>query len=198
MHAKKLSGGVLDKVAHFDAKADVEEYIREIGIPASFLLPGFFMSNLPRKMLRPSPVTNAWAFALPIPTNTPIPVIDTEADTGKFVKGMIIHRDRVLGKRILRYISYYTPTQIVEEFKELKPEAGKDAVAMVVPDDVFKGFWAEFGMPETIQEEMLQNMKLMSEYGYYAGEDLMESHSVSRTTQHRMVFANSTRFSMSH
>lgn len=164
---------------HFDSKAEVEQYIRDIGVPASFFLPGFFMSNIPGKMLRPSPVTGAYTLALPIPTTSPMPLIDTETDTGKFVKGILLNREKVLGKRILGAADYYTPTQIVDTFKASKPADSKDAVAVEIQGEVFKGFLAKTGAPPAIQEEMLQNMQLMPQFGYYGGESLAESHSVS-------------------
>jgi hypothetical protein len=41
-----VSGGRLRSIHHFDSKADVETYIRSIHVPASFVNPGCFMSNL--------------------------------------------------------------------------------------------------------------------------------------------------------
>ena len=143
---------------------------------------GFFMSNLPGKMLRPNPQTNAYAVALPIPTNSPIPLLDTEADTGKFVKGMLLNPQKTLGKRIYGATDYYTPEQIIDEFKAFKPEASKDAKAMELPHAVFKGILGKTGAPEPIQEEMLQNMLLMSTYGYFGGDSLAESQAVSDAT----------------
>jgi uncharacterized protein YbjT (DUF2867 family) len=99
-------------VHHFDSKAEVEQYIRDIGVPSTFFLPGFFMSNLPGKMIRPSPVTGAYTLALPIPTTSPMPLIDTETDTGKFVKAIFLNGPKVFGKQILGATDYYTPAQV--------------------------------------------------------------------------------------
>ncbi len=137
------------------------------------------MSNLPGKMFRPNPQTNEYTLALPIPVTSPMPLLDTEDDTGKFVKGILLNREKTLGKRIFGATAYYTPEQIVEEFKALKPEASKGAKAVQVPHEVFKGFLAQTGAPEATQDEMLQNMRLMPEFGYYGNACLDESHSVS-------------------
>lgn len=40
-----VTNGKLSNLPHFDAKADVAEYIREQKIPAAFLNAGCFMSN---------------------------------------------------------------------------------------------------------------------------------------------------------
>lgn len=175
----KLSKGALPNVKHFDSKAHIEAYIREIGIPASFFLPGFYMSNVPGGMMRQLPPNNDWTMGLPIPTSSPVPLLDTADDTGKFVKGILLNREKALGKRIYGATDYYTVEEIVKEFKEVFPEAGKTAKAVELPHEVFKGALAKGGMPEESQEELLENMRLMHEFGYYGGASLDESHSVS-------------------
>ncbi len=42
-----VTNGKLANLPHFDAKADVSDYIREQKIPAAFLNAGCFMSNFP-------------------------------------------------------------------------------------------------------------------------------------------------------
>jgi len=178
LNITELSKGVLSKVSHFDSKAAVETYIRKIGIPATFFIPGFYMSNLPGGMFRQVPPNNVWTLALPIPTNTPVPLLDTVDDTGKFVKGILLNREKTLGKRIYGATDYYTVDQIAKEFKEVFPEAGKETKAVELPHEVFKGNLAKAGLPEESQEELLQNMRLMSEFGYYGGAKLDESHEI--------------------
>lgn len=177
-----VSKGVLPGVYHFDAKARVEDYIRSLGIPASFFLAGFFMSNLPGASLRQLP-DGKWGLALPIPDDSPIPLFDAENDTGKFVKAMLLDEQKVLGKRVYGATAYYTPAQIVEEFKELYPSVAKDAGYIQLPGDVFKGIMAGTGAPEVVQEELLQNMRLMPEFGYYGGDTLDFSLGVSHASK---------------
>lgn len=174
----KLSNGVLSKVTHFDSKAHVEDYIRASGLPATYFLPGFYMSNLPGGMFRQVPPNNDWTLGLPIPGSTPVPLLNTAGDTGKFVKGILLNREKTLGKRIYGATDYYTLDQMVNEFKEVYPEAGKTAKAAELPHQVFKSILGSTGMPEHATEELLQNMRLMNEFGYYGGEKLDDSHSV--------------------
>lgn len=169
---------MLAKVYHFDAKAEVEEYIQSINVPATFFLAGFYMANLPGQMLRQDPDSHTWTLGLPIPTTSPIPLFATQPDTGKFVKAILLNREKTLGKRIYGATAYYTPEEIVNEFKEAYPEAGKGAKAVEIPHEAFKKGMAHTGAPEFVQEEMLQNMRMMPEYGYYGGAKLDESHSV--------------------
>ncbi|KAK9431641.1 hypothetical protein V1505DRAFT_404464, partial [Lipomyces doorenjongii] len=178
LNVTKLSGGKLDKVLHFDSKATVEEYIRQIGIPASFFLPGFYMSNLPGRMMRLNPDGNVFMMGLPIPGTSPIPLLDTAADTGKFVKGILLNREKSLGKRFFGATDYYTPEQIVDDFKSVKPSSGHGAKFSELPTAVFKGILASTGASDAVQEEMLQNMRLMPEFGYFGNESLRESQSI--------------------
>lgn len=155
----------------------MEDYIRSLGIPASYFLPGFYMSNLPGMSLREMP-DGKWGLAMPIPAESPIPLFSPEDDSGKFVKAIFLNKEKALGKRIYAAADYYTPTQILETFKELFPTVGKEAYYAPLPHEVFKGILASTGAPEAIQEEMLQNMRLMPEFGYYGGEKLDSSHAV--------------------
>jgi hypothetical protein len=43
---------------------------------------------------------------------------------------------------------------------------------------MFKGILGKKGLPEKFHDEMLQNMQLMPQFGYYGGDSLKESHSV--------------------
>ena len=171
-----VSNGKLPHVYHFDSKAEVESYAREVGIPATFFMPGFYMSNLPGGMFRQNPdAGGAWTLALPVPEDAPAPLFDT-ADTGKFVKAAVLHRDELLGGRVLGATSYVTMRQVVEAFKRTFPEAGKTAAYVELPHDVYVKILTGTGMPEFAAVELLENMRLLKEYGYYGGESLEETH----------------------
>ncbi|KAK9427973.1 hypothetical protein V1505DRAFT_417174 [Lipomyces doorenjongii] len=122
------------------------EYIRQIGIPASFFLSGFYMSNIPGRTMRLNLGTKELRFGLPVPGTSPISLPDTAADTDKFVKGILLNREN---HRVLY------PEHIVVDFKAVKPEFGHGAKFSEIPMGIFKN------------EEMLQNMQLMPEFGYY-------------------------------
>lgn len=166
----KLTSGKYPNVYHFDSKAHIEDYIRTLGIPASFFMPGFFMSNLDT-MMNPSPQPpHAYAMALPMPSTTPIPFFDACADTGKFVKAMVMKREEVLGKNVLGATDYYTPDQVVEAFKQVKKET--PAQFTTLDKDTYKGYLAQAGMPDFVQEELYENMAFMNEFGYFGKKSL--------------------------
>jgi NmrA-like family len=141
-------------------------------------MPGFYMSNIPGGMFRQLPPLNAWTFSLPIPVTSQIPLLDAVRDTGKFVKGMVLNKDKVLGKNVLGATSYVTCGEIVDTFKKLFPEAGKMAKYFELPHDLFRDMQKQRGMPDFVAEELLENMLLMNEFGYYFGESLDWSHTL--------------------
>lgn len=68
---------------------------------------------------------------------------------------------------------------MVDAFKITYPEAGKTARFFEAPQDVYKGFLTGSGLPEFAAQELLENMRMLNEGGYYGGESLEWSHSVS-------------------
>ncbi|KAB8304251.1 hypothetical protein EYC80_003667 [Monilinia laxa] len=178
LNITELSKGTLPRVTHFDSKADIEEYVKQIGIPATFFLAGFYMSNIPGQMLRQLPPDNKWKLAFPIPASAPVPLLAAAEDTGKFVKGILLNREKVLGKRIYGATKYYTLTEILNEFKEQFPVAGEGAENVELPHDVYKGILGSFGLNSDAQEELLQNMRLLNDFGYYGGDSLESSQSI--------------------
>ncbi|KAK3950194.1 NmrA-like family protein, partial [Pseudoneurospora amorphoporcata] len=162
-------------VYHFDGKAEVEEYTRSVGVPSTFFLAGFYMSNLPGQTFRFD--NGKWTLALPTPSSSLFPVFDT-ADTGKFVKAAILHRDETLGKRLLGATEYMTGDQLVEGFKKVFPEAGKTASYYQLPEDVYLNILKGLGMPEFVAQELLENMLLLGTFGYFGGESLDWTHSL--------------------
>jgi uncharacterized protein YbjT (DUF2867 family) len=170
-----LTSGKFTRVYHFDSKAAVESYIRDLGIPATYFLAGFYMSNIPGKMMRATDPSkpNELTMALPVPSSTPFPLIDAADDTGKFIKAILLKRDQTLGKRIYGATDYYTGEEIVQQVKEVKPGV-ETKYLQISPEDFMKamayGGWSEKG-----QIEMLENLQFMPEFGYYGKADLRET-----------------------
>ena len=177
---KKLTGGKYPNVYHFDSKASVEDYIRELKIPSTFFMPGFYMSNIPGTMIRPSQQDpSVYSFVFPGDPATPIPLFDAANDTGKFVKAILTHRDSLLGERVLAASDYYTPGQIMEAFEKDFPKKGKGITQAQLPKDVYMGVLGSVGMPPHAQLEMYENMTFMHEFGYFGHESLDKSLAVS-------------------
>lgn len=159
---------------HFDSKALVERYIRSLSIPATFFMPGFYMSNIPNMMMFPNPESSEheYTFALTIPGNSPIPMFDAEDDTGKFVKAILKNRDSLLGKNIHAATDHYTPDEMVNVFKEEFPEAGKGAKYVQIDPETYEGMLKKNGFSDKAAKELQENMSFMNPYGYFGGVDL--------------------------
>lgn len=178
-----VTNGKLPHVYHFDSKALAEDYVRTLDLPATtFFMPGFFMSNLPGGMFRQLPqANNAWTLALPMPETAPIPLFDPE-DTGKWIKAILLSHDATVGngKQVYAATTYTTPQEIVAAFRNAFPEtAGSTGASFVsVPHAAFLETLQGTGMPAFAAEELLENMRLMDEGGYYGGKGLEESHAL--------------------
>ncbi|KAJ4160695.1 hypothetical protein NW765_005539 [Fusarium oxysporum] len=155
LDVKKLTNGKLPHVYHFDGKARIEEYAREGGVPSSFFLPGLYLQSVVNFFRQNE---GAWVFAVPMPESAPIPIFDVR-DTGIWVKTIVLKKDQLLGKRTAF------------------PEAGENAGFYSLPHDAFlRGVKESMGAPDWVAEEVLENMRLVAEGGYFAFEPLDDSH----------------------
>lgn len=91
-----VTQGRLPNLGHFDSKANVEKYVRSIGLPATFVLPGYFMSNF-EKMLQKGE-DGVFTLSLPVSENAQFPLFDAAGDTGElrllFIIFIIIKRGK--------------------------------------------------------------------------------------------------------
>lgn len=165
----EITNGELPNVSHFEGKAEIEQYIRDSGVPATFVLPGLFMQGLSGGLIKKN--GDVYTLALPIdPEKAKIPVFDVVADTGKFVKVVVKTYPKTIGKRILMATDYLSPRQLTDEIAQT---FGVKAAAVQLPEDTFKSF-----LPPPVAQELLENMLVMDREGYFGGESLDESHSL--------------------
>lgn len=181
----EISSGRLPNVTHFDGKAEIEAYIRASGISSTFVLAGLFMSNFFQFFNKQADTyTLAWPVNL---EKAQVPLFDAAEDTGmfflctpypmgcadlldhvgKFVKPAISTFPATVGQRILAATEYYSPQRIVDEFREI---TGYMAQAVQIPSETFKSF-----LPTPVAQEMLENIQLLEDPGYFAGEPLDKS-----------------------
>lgn len=148
-------------------------------LPTTFFLPGFYTSNILGGNLRQNDPSGPWTFALPVgETSAQIPVFDPVADTGRWVKAIALQRDSLLGKKVHAAGRYYTPAEILQEFKAAFPETGRvngGAVFFSPPAEMFKGILMQaMGLPEFVAQELLENMQVMDREGYFGGAKVDE------------------------
>ncbi|KAL8788321.1 MAG: hypothetical protein Q9213_001718 [Squamulea squamosa] len=166
-----LTNGKLSHLPHFDAKADVADYIREQKIPASFLDAGCFMTNF-TQALQKSEEGNS--LTMNLHPDTKIPLFDAAADTGKFAAGILLHTSELLNKDVYAATGWYTPTDIVNAIEKF---SGKKTTFNEVDSETYRKM-----LPEPIAEELMETFELVRDYAYYGpGGDkiLAESLKVS-------------------
>ncbi|GKZ22860.1 hypothetical protein AbraIFM66951_004984 [Aspergillus brasiliensis] len=167
LNVTETTGGRLKHVPHFDHKAEVEEYIRKLGIPATFILPGYFMTNYTVIGLLRKGENGVWTLAYPVGEEAKFPLIDIVADLGKYVAASLKNRTETLGAQILVAEDYYTPTRILEEFEQV---TGQKSQFVQVDAETYKSF-----MPGPMGQEMLENHLFIGNPGYFNGRSLTES-----------------------
>lgn len=91
----------------------------------------------------------------------------TNDGIGKFVRAAIQNYPSYTGKHIYAATEYYTPARLMSEFSEV---LGKPAKAVQITPEQYRSF-----LSPAMAQEMLENMLLLEEPGYYGGADLGES-----------------------
>ena len=169
-----MTNGILPNVQHFDGKAEIEEYAQSIGVPTTTVQASFFFSNLKSSFRKGEDGT--YTLALPIPADCPMTLFDSQLDTGKYVAGILANPQAYVGKQILEASGWYTPTEIVEQFKAV---TGKSADYVEISDGQFKNAM-QLPTPE-LKQEMLENFILIRDFKYFgpdAKANIKESHKV--------------------
>jgi Predicted nucleoside-diphosphate-sugar epimerases len=89
VNVAEASQGRLTHVKHFDSKADIEQYVREKQLPATFVHTGFYMSNaFTQSIIRKQP-DDTYVLAIPVGDEAVLPMFDAAADTGTFFSLMV-------------------------------------------------------------------------------------------------------------
>ncbi|KAL4881045.1 hypothetical protein BJY04DRAFT_218562 [Aspergillus karnatakaensis] len=170
LHVSELTNGRLKNVPHFDHKAEIERYIRASGIPASFVLPGYFMSNYASLGMIRKGEDGAYTLAYPVGEDAGFPLVDIDEDLGKYVAIVLKSPSRTQGSQVLAATDYYTSTRILKEFEEV---TGHKTRFVQVDNETYKSF-----MPGYLGLEMLENHLFVEEPGYYNGRSLDESQAL--------------------
>ncbi|KAF7592528.1 hypothetical protein BBP40_012752 [Aspergillus hancockii] len=167
LNVTETSGGRLTHVPHFDLKAKVEQYIRSIGVPATFILPGYFMGNYTQFGMLRKGDDGVYTLAYPIAQESRFPLIDIAEDMGKYAVAALRNRSTVLGSQILAAADYYTVPQILSDFEQV---TGKKTNFVQLDVETYKSFF-----PGPMADELLENHLFIENPGYYNGKSLKES-----------------------
>ena len=124
------------KVAHFDAKAEANDYFTELGLPVTFLLTSFYWENFIYFGLQPQRGEDG-KLALTIPiADKKMPSMTSE-DIGKSALGIFNRGSEFIGKTVGVAGEHLTGAQMAASFTNaLGEEVGFNAV----PADMFRSF----------------------------------------------------------
>ncbi|KAL3257308.1 hypothetical protein ABHI18_006954 [Aspergillus niger] len=155
----KISQGWLKNGGHFDGKEEVEQYIRTQPIRSAFVAPGSFMSNFHDTMAPRRMENGDYALLLPVPDHIRLPLVDTEADLGKWVAAILADFDQYEGKVLCCATALYSFEEIVETMSRV---SGKTVTYREVPVEI----WATY-LPELMRGYIVDMFTLFRVYGYY-------------------------------
>jgi uncharacterized protein YbjT (DUF2867 family) len=170
-HVGKISGGKYQQVDSFDAKAEVEEYIRTLSIKSAFFAPGSFMQNFEgiQSMMVPRPIgDDTYAISNIVTPQTQLPLIEAAADSGKYVGAILAEPEKYEGKVLSAATSLYSFEDIVQTISKV---TGKTVKYNQVPESVFRGF-----LPPTAADMLVEVLLYFQDFGYYGPQtkDLVE------------------------
>lgn len=164
-----------DSVPTSENKANVTEYARSIG-GFRFLdvQPGNFLSNYFTHMKPRKLPDGSFVMAMALDADSNIPLIDAEADYGKYVVGAL--EDGSM-ETVLAAPEYVTPTQVVEGFAKA---TGKKVTFVRVPDEQLQAILSQT-RGEVLAKTMVAMFRAFREVGYYCGADLAPSNKILST-----------------
>ena len=158
----KISGGKLLNLAHFDVKAEIEDYIRTLPIKSAFFAPGSFMQNFGHLMAPRPTGDGTYAIANFVKPETKLPLIDTVDDAGKYVGAILAQPEEYEGKVFSAATRLYSYSEIVETMSKV---SGKKVNYTQLPLQV----WSSF-LPAESREYLVDMFLWIQDYGYYGPE----------------------------
>lgn len=158
-HVGDISGGKYKNVGYFDAKAEIEAYIRTLPIKSAFFAPGSFMQNY-NDTGAPRPTGDgSYAIFSCVSPETQFPLIDISEDAGKWVGAILAEPDKYEGK----FLACATKLYSMEEIAEIITKAsGKTVKYSQVPETVFRGF-----LPPSMANSFVDMLLYFQGFGYY-------------------------------
>ena len=154
----KISGGKYTAVHGFDAKADIESYIRTLPIRSAFFAPGSFMQNFQRLMAPQPNGSGGYMIARHVSPMAQLPLIDTVGDTGKFVSAILAEPDKYEGKTFCAAVALYSMEEMAEIISK---SSGMQVTYQQIPVEEFRKH-----LPYAA-DMLIEMMDYQQEFGYY-------------------------------
>lgn len=162
---------------HFDSKALVADHIRSLRIPHTFVHVGTY-SGLLLDFIAPLP-TGSYGLLWPEPANanTSLPIIDAAADTGNFIKGILLNPVKSKGRLFKIAEKSYSLKEIAETLSGL----GLDVTFQPLDKHAFISGLSTKGFPESLHDSMVQVMEFVADYELFGDSDIEEAHKVFKS-----------------
>lgn len=178
-NVSKITGGKLKQVVHFDVKAEIEEYIRDLPIKSAFYAPGSFMQNL-HSVMAPHPVGDGtYAISSIYKPESEIPWIDIANDTGKFIASILIDPTKYEGKVLSAAVKLYSLEEIA---RALSNATGKVVTYRQVSEEFLRPL-----LPPLFANELIEMLLYIRDYGYYGALTKEEVEWSSRQAQGKLT-----------
>ncbi|KAL4789011.1 NmrA family transcriptional regulator [Aspergillus venezuelensis] len=179
-HVSAISGGKYKHVDYFDAKAEVEAYMRGLPIKSIFYAPGWFMQNFDQHMgLRM--VEGRSVLVNIVRPETNLPLIDPNADTGKFLEPVLEGPEGFVGRTLAAAQRLYTYEEVAEIMSRV---LGKPVEYEVVSHEEYTR-----NIPDTFGERLIEMSLYVEKYGYYGpGTEEAVSRTVASTREELTTF----------
>ncbi len=164
VHCEVLTQG-RHVVPAYDARGEVEAYIRGLPVKSAFFAPGAFMQNL-TGMSAPRPLggeyPGVYAIAGIFKGDAVFPWIDVVADTGRFVGAILADPEGFAGRTLYAASGLHSYDEVAAKMTALM---GRTVRYVVVPEEAFRGF-----LPEMARGPVVSMFRFVEECGYYGEE----------------------------
>ncbi|KAI4222193.1 MAG: hypothetical protein L6R36_006339 [Xanthoria steineri] len=163
-NAGKISAGTLKHMGHFDGKEETEQYIRTLPLRSAFIAPGSFMSNFHASMA-PRPAggddddDGTLVFASCVRPDTPMPLIDAAADTGKWVAAILADFPKYESQVLCCATTLYT-------FQEIADAMSRAARKTVVYKQLPAQRWRQ-ALPPQMSDHLTEMLLYFQDFGYF-------------------------------
>lgn len=152
----EASGGKYTRIDHFNAKADVEQYIRKLPIKSIFFLPALFMQGFlgPLKPMKLG--DGVYGIVNIVDPEKQLPFFDTD-DTGKFIAHIIKNKEKYYGQKVAAFgeiLSVATAALRISKF------CGKDVKYIRLPLEEFK-------QVAPVPEDLLEMFGYLNEFDFF-------------------------------
>ncbi|KAI9288757.1 hypothetical protein BC943DRAFT_317304 [Umbelopsis sp. AD052] len=156
----KQSNGKIQHVDHFSGKNDVEEYIKSIGLPATFIYVACYMSNFGQMFPLVPNADGSQSLKVPeVKEDTYFDLVDTATDTGSLVRSILQNRNSYLGKSVPVVGDRITFKEIADTFSKV---TGIPTRAATMTKEELDGPFSFLN-----NSELLDMLAWFREYGYY-------------------------------